>query len=120
MFVVRVIGLTAEYSLHQHIYDVEAGKKAGISGDELESFIRELDDIGVLNWKAKYTENCVLDGEDWELEMIYNGTGKKKIYGNNQYPGPSEDPFSRSQVFKRFLESLGKLVKEPCLFDEDS
>ncbi len=50
-----------------------------------EEFIEKLGETHMEAWKKRYYDNEILDGEQWEIVLEYEG--KKKSYrGNNQYP----------------------------------
>ena len=74
------------------------------------NFKNKLDAIGVWKWKKKYVNNNVLDGTQWELEIVYS-VKMIKVYGDNKYPG-SIDPIDSNQTpeFKAFLHALGLLL----------
>lgn len=62
------------------------GRRERISptGDEWNTFWKQLNELGVWEWKRKYeTEIC--DGTQWELDIKY-GDKKRKCYGSNAYP----------------------------------
>ena len=37
-------------------------------------------------WKKKYVDPCVLDGEQWELKVTLTGGRERNYYGSNDYP----------------------------------
>jgi hypothetical protein len=60
-----------------------------IPADRWTAFWREVDQIGVWNWKTEYNR-MVLDGTSWDLEIAHKGRSLK-TYGCNAYP-ECEDP----------------------------
>ena len=53
--------------------------------DVIEDFIDKLIETNLLNWKRNYYDNDILDGTQWEIEIIRDGRNFKR-YGNNNYP----------------------------------
>ncbi|RLA23074.1 MAG: hypothetical protein DRQ62_06930 [Gammaproteobacteria bacterium] len=49
------------------------------------NFKKKLDDIGIWKWKRNYNHPHILDGTQWELEIVYNDQ-RVKSYGSNSYP----------------------------------
>lgn len=78
-----------------------------------QSFIQELEKIGVPDWKSQY-ENIpfeidgkiidleIMDGTNWHLEIITT-TWKKQSGGSNSYPDDKQ--------FEQFLQEVSRLVK---------
>ena len=61
-----------------------------VSPELIEEFIERLKFIDFLNWKSKYVDPDVLDGTQWEIEIIREGRNLKK-YGDNSYPNEWEE-----------------------------
>jgi hypothetical protein len=49
-------------------------------------FIDDLFNHGILYWKKEYHTNHVLDGEQWELTLDFDGIPKFTTSGSNCYP----------------------------------
>ncbi|HCK24788.1 MAG TPA: hypothetical protein DHW31_08435 [Bacteroides graminisolvens] len=86
-----------------------------ISNMDMVSFLSKLNQLGITRWKRKY-ESCALDGTQWELEVLYNGARKKKIYGSNAYPGSSTDSAEETVEFRALLDAIRLLIGEPGYF----
>lgn len=61
-----------------------------VSPELLEEFIERLKDINFLNWRSRYVDPDVLDGSEWQIEIIREGRNLRK-YGINSYPDEWED-----------------------------
>ena len=52
-----------------------------------DEFLQKLDLLDLYEWKHRYIDYDVLDGEQWELLLDFSDNGKPiKIYGSNKYP----------------------------------
>jgi hypothetical protein len=75
-------------------------------------FRRELDAIGVWDWRRTYPNPGVADGTQWLLEVTYpDRTAKSQ--GSNNYPGAKAEPSgvpSGSKVFTRYLKAAERLL----------
>jgi hypothetical protein len=61
-------------------------KIVAIESDQWNSFIDELFNFEILNWKLHYYDNQVCDGEQWELELDFDGIPNFTSDGSNRYP----------------------------------
>ena len=43
-------------------------------------------DCNFAQWEHEYANNYILDGMQWEIELIKNERTRKKIYGSNEFP----------------------------------
>ncbi len=68
-----------------------------------------LDAAGVWRWLPDYTDNNVLDGTQWELELAHAGS-RVKCGGSNAYPGANGPSYGRNTAFARFLKALRTLT----------
>ncbi|UJF15420.1 hypothetical protein LZ578_10680 [Jeotgalibaca sp. MA1X17-3] len=59
------------------------------SDEDLAMFISGLRKVNLLNWKRRYEEPDVLDGMQWEVEMIREKRNLKRS-GSNKYPAEWE------------------------------
>ena len=50
-----------------------------VSPEIIEEFIERLKFIDFLNWKRKYVDPDVLDGTQWEIEIIREGRNLKNM-----------------------------------------
>ncbi len=69
-------------------------RKIKLDGMTRNYLLRELYDLHMGEWKRNYTDPCIQDGIQWEVEIIYTD-GKKRVFsGSNAYP----------YNFKKFLD----------------
>ena len=89
---------TFEFLLHQNVisycsyeyfYDKEKEHKLEVSSESLLWFVSKMNELNITSWKNEFNNYNILDGEQWEVEIKYNSTKKKAIYGSNEYPPPS-------------------------------
>ena len=50
------------------------------------SFLRELSDIHMGEWKKEYVNKDVLDGTQWSVDIRYNNGEKRHFSGSNMFP----------------------------------
>lgn len=74
---------------------------------EKEEAIENVFDLHIEEWKKKYEEPLVMDGETWEIELEFSDGGKLCYDGHGDYP------FS----FFRLVEILAKWEREKTYFD---
>ena len=67
--------------------------------DEWIHFAHELFKCHIADWKKQYVDPNVLDGTQWELEVIFSSGKPLKIYGCNLYP----------PHWKSFLKTINRL-----------
>ena len=99
--------------------DIKSAEKhtKDVSNTELEVFILELNELQILKWDKRYNSG-ILDGIQWKLEMVYNSSKKKSIYGNNSYPSTQGHSYERSETFERLLKAIEELIQVPSFFSE--
>ncbi|UJF16274.1 hypothetical protein LZ578_03860 [Jeotgalibaca sp. MA1X17-3] len=61
-----------------------------LSQSNLSLFISDLKMVDLLNWKRRYDDPDVLDGTQWEVEIIYKKCNKRKN-GSNMFPAEWDD-----------------------------
>jgi len=106
-----IVGGTSEveyrWSNSPYAAYVGTDSKCSPSPEAWSAFWRDLDTIGVWEWRERYENNNVLDGADWELD-VRHGADAVKSMGTNAYP-PSggNDP---TPQFHELIRALGKLI----------
>lgn len=102
----EIIGLRASvggyfegyYDVTIHFQDKKLTWKYSLDGDSLEKelsdkditkFISGLKIVDLLNWKRRYEEPDVLDGTQWEVEIIREKRNLKRS-GSNKFPAEWE------------------------------
>ena len=77
------------------------------------NFKKKLDIIDVWGWDARYEDQRILDGTQWELEIDY-GSQKISTSGSNSYPGANNLDmlldWEDTPVFDNFLHALNLLL----------
>jgi len=63
----------------------ELKNKKDLSKKDIDMILRELITSDFLKWKAKYINEEILDGTQWEIEYIMKNK-LRKIHGSNDYP----------------------------------
>lgn len=111
-----------EFILHQNVvsfysYEFDKGTKLKqvVSSESLDLFIFKMNELNIVNWDNKFDNNDVQDGEQWGVEIKYNNTKKKVIYGNNEYPGSRPDSIGRTTEFNEFLEVIKLVIQDPSV-----
>ena len=90
-----------------------------ISSESIEIFQAKLNRLNFITWQDEYY-NPVLDGEDWEIDITYNSSFRKKIFGLNGYPGENSNYIGRTEIFNELLLALNVLIQEPVFFQMNS
>lgn len=75
---------------YSHSLEQREPSRKNVSPELLDEFIEALKDINFLNWRSRYVDPDVLDGCEWEIEIIREGRNLRK-YGINSYPGGWEN-----------------------------
>lgn len=84
-----------------------------------------LNSMRVPEWQRNYNDNDVMDGTQWELEILYNKRKTSKVvYGSNEYPfiDHNDDNIIKSKTFDqqpdflRLLNILNKIAKKKNYF----
>jgi hypothetical protein len=70
----------------EHSYDDKKSKNYKISIKKWNDFINEIFRMNICQWKRKYEDIYVCDGEQWELVMEFIDLPKFKCYGSNDFP----------------------------------
>lgn len=71
-----------------------------IDEDEKEYIAKMIDKLNLKNWKESYANNDIMDGTQWDVELIFNDESKS-MYGSNDYPKEWE---SFSKVISRITQ----------------
>ena len=58
----------------------------------------------IQDWKKRFVDPCVLDGEQWELEIHLAGGRKRTYYGSNAYPPLWKE---LKNVFRPYFNEVG-------------
>lgn len=109
---------TITYFANRNIYRSGLKHCKDVAKDAIDKFISKLNDLKVLNWESEYYNLDVIDGEQWALEITYDGNKKKHICGNNEYPGSLSNSTSRTPEFNKLLKAVKTLLNEPTFFSE--
>ena len=88
-----------------------------ISKNQMELFLSRMNQLNIIHWEKEYV-NDIMDGVQWELEMVYNKSDKKKIYGSNSYPNSEPDSDETSPEFEELLDAIKELIQEPLFFSD--
>ena len=56
------------------------------SREQWHDIIDLIKDCNFAQWERKYNNRYILDGMQWEIELIKNERTRKKIYGSNEFP----------------------------------
>jgi hypothetical protein len=63
-----------------------------------------VNDLKIFDWKKRYYDNNILDGEQWEIKITLNDNKKIEMYGSNEYPKNFEDFRDKlDYYFKRYF-----------------
>jgi len=89
----------ASYCEHLFNIDFATRQEKEISKDQMELFLSKLNQLNIIGWDNEYHNPLVLDGIQWELEITYNKTNTKKIYGSNMYPNSEPNSVEKSPEF---------------------
>jgi len=109
---------TVTYLAKRTIYSSGLKHCKDVAKEAIDNFNSKLNDLKVLNWESEYSNLDVIDGEQWELLIIYDGNKEKNICGNNEYPGSHTGSDTRTPEFNELLKAINTLLKEPAFFSE--
>lgn len=86
------------------------------------NFIGEINKINFSKWQKEYQpKDCeICDGEQWELEVIFNDETKIESYGNNAYPDEWEKFFGLVNGVSNLLPEDEILDKLKITFERNS
>ena len=56
------------------------------SEEQWYDIVNLIKDCNLAQWERKYDNRYILDGMQWEIELIKNGRCRRKIYGSNKFP----------------------------------
>ena len=79
------------------------------SAADWQKFWVSVEKIGVWDWNPSYENLLVLDGEDWELSVRYQGKVVRSK-GSNAYPSAPGEDSNPSVSYIRFIKALGILT----------
>ncbi len=108
----------ASYCADLYIFDFTKRQEKEISKNQMELFLSKLNQLNIIGWENEYYNPDVIDGEQWEMEIEYNKTEKKRIYGSNLYPNSKIDSDKPSREFKELLSAIKELIQEPLFFSD--
>lgn len=97
-------------------YNAGNDQKKEVTDESKKVFISELNELKVLNWDNEYFNPLILDGEEWNLELVYNDGNKKLINGYNSYPGSQPDSTEKTPEFKKLLNALNNMINANGFF----
>ncbi len=109
----------ASYCAHLFNIDFATRQEKEISKDQMELFLSKLNQLNIIGWDNEYHNPLVFDGVQWELEITYNKTNCKKIYGSNMYPNSEPNSVETSLEFDKLLNAIKKLIQEPLFFSDE-
>ncbi len=119
-FVISIEGNIAVYSACMYSPpSLENNQKKEVLNEDLERFKSKLNQLNVLQWENEYMDNDILDGLQWELEILYNKSEKKTICGSNCYPGSPPDSSIITPIFEELLDAIIELIQEPKFFSDE-
>lgn len=75
---------------YSHSIDEEDNLSISLYPDVLEDFKDKLIGTNILNWKRNYDDNEILDGTQWEVELVRAKRNIKRS-GSNHYPKEWEE-----------------------------
>ena len=73
-------------------------------------FWKQVDAIGVWNWKSRYENPSVMDGTSWRVEIAHNGKYVSSS-GSNDYPDGDA-----SITFEHFFKAIRELIGDRSFF----
>ncbi|WP_077622598.1 hypothetical protein [Sediminibacillus massiliensis] len=68
---------------------VDSDKKT-VKENAMQNFKNDLKKVQLLDWRADYPNPGIMDGTQWEVELVRDGKNLKK-HGDNQFPDEWED-----------------------------
>lgn len=80
-----------EETVHRNIRSATAKK-----------FVEQLEKLDLLNWEAEYVDPGILDGTQWQVEIVMAGHKTIK-HGSNCYP----------EQWGEFRKSINKITRKP-------
>ena len=106
----------ATYCADLYVFDFSKRQEKEISKNQMESFLSKLNQLNIIGWKKEYFNPDIIDGVQWELEMVYSKSNKKSIFGSNLYPNSEPDSDETSPEFEELLDAIKELIQEPLFF----
>lgn len=88
-----------------------------ISSESKEIFITKLNKLKLIKWKNRYLNYNVLDGEDWEIDITFNKSTRKKVVGSNNYPEDNSTLIGRTEIFNELLLAINDMIQVPDFFN---
>ena len=67
----------ATYCADLYVFDFSKRQEKEISKNQMESFLSKLNQLNIIGWKKEYFNPDIIDGVQWELEMVFNKKTKK-------------------------------------------
>nr|WP_289039390.1 hypothetical protein [uncultured Allobacillus sp.] len=70
-----------------HSYIEEDSFKRKLTNDEIKNIRYDLRLVGILNWRRRYSDTRILDGQQWKI-TLHKSQGRQSLKrsGDNQYP----------------------------------
>ena len=109
----------ATYCAYIHNFDFAERQEKEVSNDQMELFLSRMNQLDIIQWEKEYFNPDVMDGVQWELDMVYNKSNKKSIFGSNLYPNSEPDSVETSPEFEELLNAIKELIQEPLFFSDD-
>ncbi len=72
-------------------------------------FYRLLEELDVWNWRETYENAGILDGSQWELEIVCGGR-RVRSYGSNAWPGETPGDGHSHHAFRRLERAIEELI----------
>jgi hypothetical protein len=105
------IMLTKSFSMD---YLEEPPKAVALSPPEKEELIEILNQSGFWRWKKNIeTNECVMDGESWEMNFVYNENTSRSSGGYCSYPDEEgKGHFERPDTYSAIVSWIEKKFEE--------
>jgi hypothetical protein len=112
--------MKSQYGFSENILS----KENHLTINSISSLIEVLNDISLLSWDENYSNEDVMDGTQWEIEIKYNNLKKiKKSFGSNQFPYVdkinntiSSKNSDNTPDFLKLIVVLNKIIKKKNFF----
>ncbi len=112
--------MKSQYGFSENILS----KENHLTINSISSLIKVLNDISLLSWDENYSNEYVMDGTQWEIEIKYNNLKKiKKSFGSNQFPYVdkinntiSSKNSDNTPDFLKLIVVLNKIIKKKNFF----
>jgi hypothetical protein len=90
----------------------EKKKSIEPTSDQWACFKMTLDELNVWNWRKHYDNPGILDGEGWDLDIVW---GDRSIcsFGDNNYPKKDASPSNNAgatSTFNKYIKAIKQLL----------